>query len=138
MAVPQKLQHRIMVRSRNSISGHILKRTKGKDPCSYQHYSQQPKSGSKLNVHGQMNKQNMVRIDNGCYSLKKKERERSSHCGIKGSQCLWSTRMQIQSPAWRSGLRIQRCPCCSVGHSCDLDLILGLGTLYAMGRPKEK
>ena len=34
-------------------------------------------------------------------------------------QHLQSTRRQVQSPAWRSGLRIWRCHNCGIGHNCS-------------------
>ena len=39
----------------------------------------------------------------------------------------------VQSPAWHSGLRIQCCCSCGIGHSCDLDLIPGLGISICPG-----
>ena len=50
---------------------------------------------------------------------------------------LWNTGMQVWFPAWHSGLRIQRFLSCSVGRNCGRDLILGLGTPCATGRPKK-
>ena len=53
-------------------------------------------------------------------------------------QCLGCAGTQVPSPAWHSGLRIQHCHSCSLGHDYGSDLILGLGTPYAMGWPKKK
>ena len=53
-------------------------------------------------------------------------------------QHLWSFGMQIQSPAWQSGLRIPCCCSCSKGHNCGSYLIPGLGTPYVTGWPKKK
>ena len=52
--------------------------------------------------------------------------------------CLGSTGSQVQSLAQHSGLRIQRCFSCGLGHDCRSDLISGLGIPYASGRPKKK
>ena len=49
-----------------------------------------------------------------------------------------SAETEVWSPAWHSGLRIQRCCSWSLGDSCGLDLITGLGTPYAMGQRKEE
>ena len=53
-------------------------------------------------------------------------------------QCLGSARLQSRSPAQHSGLRIQRCRSCDLGHTGGLDLFPGPGTPYAVGRPKMK
>lgn len=37
-----------------------------------------------------------------------------------------------------SALRIQCCRSCSLGCDCNLDLIPGLETPYALGQPKQK
>ena len=58
------------------------------------------------------------------------------HSGIGGA--LVSTGMQIQSLVRHSGLRIQPWCSCSLGYSCCLDLIPGLGTPCATGQPKKK
>lgn len=47
---------------------------------------------------------------------------------------LWTAGTQVQSLTWRSRLRIQ----CGIGRNCDVDLIPGLGTLYAFGEAKKK
>ena len=49
-------------------------------------------------------------------------------------QSLCSTRMQVQSPAQLSGLKIQRFGSCGIAPSCGSGLIPGLGTLHAIGR----
>ena len=46
--------------------------------------------------------------------------------------------MQVRSPAWHSGLRIWSCHSCRVGGNCDSDLIPGLGTPCAVGKPKKE
>ena len=48
---------------------------------------------------------------------------------------LWSSETQVQPPAWQSGLRIQ---CCHSRRNHGSDLIPGLGTPYAIIRPKKK
>ena len=56
-----------------------------------------------------------------------------------GQWCLSSARMQIQSLAWHSELRIWHCCSCSISHNCGSDLIPGPGTSYAVGgQIKEK
>ena len=40
-------------------------------------------------------------------------------------QSVWSARLHIQSLAWHSGLRIQHCHSCDIGHKCDSNLIVG-------------
>ena len=57
---------------------------------------------------------------------------RSSRCGTTGSVAA------VQSLAPYSGLMMWCCHSCSVGYNCDLDLIPGPGTPYAVGWPKEK
>ena len=49
---------------------------------------------------------------------------------------LGSAGTQGRSLAWYSGLRIWHCCSCGLGRDCGLELILSLGTPYAMGRPK--
>ena len=51
---------------------------------------------------------------------------------------LGSTGARVQSLAQHSGLRIQCCHSCGIGHKCSSDLIPSLGTPYADGQPKEK
>ena len=46
--------------------------------------------------------------------------------------------MQVRSPSWHSGLRIQCCQSCGLGCNCGLDLIPGQGTPHATGQPKRK
>ena len=46
-------------------------------------------------------------------------------------QHLGSTRMQVQSLDWHSGLRIPHCHSCGVGRNYGLDLIPGPGAPYA-------
>lgn len=53
-------------------------------------------------------------------------------------QYLWSTGMQVRSPAWHSVLKIWPCQSCCVGYNCSLDLIPRLGTPYIAGWPKNK
>lgn len=53
-------------------------------------------------------------------------------------QYLWSTGMQVRSPAWHSVLKIWPCQSCCVGYNCGLDLIPRLGTPYIAGWPKNK
>ena len=53
------------------------------------------------------------------------------HKGI--SDVLEAAGMQVQSPAWHSGLRIWLCHSCSLGHDCGSDLIPGWGAPYAPG-----
>ena len=51
--------------------------------------------------------------------------------------CLCSARMQVQSLVQE---RVKRTPCCHswcVHYNCGSDLIPGLGTPYAVGRPKK-
>ena len=52
--------------------------------------------------------------------------------------CLWSSGMQVQSPAWHGGLSIQCCCNCSIDHNCGLDLILGQEAPYASGGQERK
>ena len=47
-------------------------------------------------------------------------------------------RMQVQSLALLSGLRIWCCHSCSLGCSCDLDQIPGPGTPHATWQPKKE
>ena len=51
---------------------------------------------------------------------------------------LWSTGLQVQSPARHSGLRIRHCSSCGVGHNCGSDPIPGLETPYATEQPKKE
>ena len=51
---------------------------------------------------------------------------------------LGSTRTQVQSLVWHSGLRIWHCCTCGLGHNFGSDLIPGLGTPYASGQPKKR
>ena len=69
-----------------------------------------------------------------CFSqTKKKVFLGSSRCGTTQQWHLWSTGTQVRSPAWHSGLRVQRCHSFGLGHSYDPDLIPGPGTAYATG-----
>ena len=68
----------------------------------------------------------------------KEDKGWSSCHGTWDRSCLWSTRKQVPSLAWLSGLRIWHCRCCSIGCNCCLDLISGPGTSCAMGWPKNK
>ena len=52
--------------------------------------------------------------------------------------CLWSSGMQVQSPAWHSGLRIWHCCSFSLILNSSLDLIPGPGSACAEGWPKMK
>ena len=52
--------------------------------------------------------------------------------------CLGSNGIQAWFPARHSGLRIQHCCSCGLGHNYRSDLILGLGTPLASGWPKKK
>ena len=53
--------------------------------------------------------------------------------------CLRSTRMQVWSLAWHSGLRIQHSRCsCSLACNCSSDLIPGPEAPYATGWLKKK
>ena len=45
---------------------------------------------------------------------------------------------QVQSPAWHRGLRIHCFRSFVLGQDYGSDLILGLGTPYALGQPKKK
>ena len=71
-----------------------------------------------------------------CIRLKKKIASGVPAVVPQGWWHLESAGKQVQSPAWHSGLRIQHCRSCGLGHDCSLDLIPGLGTPYASGRPK--
>ena len=51
---------------------------------------------------------------------------------------LGSSGMQVGSPAWHSGLGIQCCHSCGLGHNCSSDMNTGLRTPYAVGQPKKK
>ena len=51
---------------------------------------------------------------------------------------LGSAGMQVQFLAWNGWVRIHCCHSCSLGPNCGSDLIPGLGTPYAAGRPKMK
>ena len=51
---------------------------------------------------------------------------------------LRSTAIQVQPLAWHSGLRIQGCCSCGLGHNCSLDLIHGWGAPYATGQTQWK
>ena len=51
---------------------------------------------------------------------------------------LGSAGTQVRSPAWHGGLRIWYCCSCGLGLNCSSDLILGPGTPYAAGQPKNK
>ena len=53
-------------------------------------------------------------------------------------QCLGSAGMQVQSLIWHSGLRIQQCHSCGLGHNCGSDLIPDSGPPYASRQPKKK
>ena len=55
----------------------------------------------------------------------------------RDGQCLGSAGTRVRHPAWHSGLRIQCCRHCSLVHGCDLDLIPGLGSPYAVGGAKK-
>ena len=52
--------------------------------------------------------------------------------------CLWSAGTQVRSLVRLHGLRILCCHSCGTGRNCGLDLIFGLGALYALGRPKKR
>ena len=52
------------------------------------------------------------------------------HLGVLGQR--------FDSQPRHSGLRIQHCSSCDLGHNCGSDLIPGLGIPYASGRPKVK
>ena len=56
----------------------------------------------------------------------------------QGQQCLCSSRAEVQSSAWHSGLRIPCCHHCGIGHSCGSDLIPGPGTSTYHRRAKKK
>ena len=49
-----------------------------------------------------------------------------------------SAGMQVRSLAQYSGLRIRHCRSCGVGRDGSSDLISGLETPFAVGRPKKK
>ena len=51
---------------------------------------------------------------------------------------LWIPGMQVQSPAWHSGLRIGGCCSCGVGCNCGSALIPGPETPYVLGPSKKK
>ena len=53
-------------------------------------------------------------------------------------QCVWYTRMQVRSWVQHSRLRVWYYHSCRVDHNYSLDLIPGLGTPHAAGRPKKK
>ena len=53
-------------------------------------------------------------------------------------QHLGSAGVQVQPPAWHSGLRIHCCHSCTLGCDYGLDLFPGPGTPYATGWPKMK
>ena len=52
--------------------------------------------------------------------------------------CLGSTGRQVPFLARHSGLRIRHYRSYGLGGNCGSDLIPGLGTPYALGRPKKK
>ena len=54
----------------------------------------------------------------------------------RGRPHLGSTGIQVQSPAWPSGLGIRHCHSYGLGQDCGLDLIPGPGTPYGLGQPK--
>ena len=55
---------------------------------------------------------------------------------VQGDQWwLGSAGTQVRSPVGQSGLRIQCCHSCVLGHAFGLDLIPGPGTPYASERP---
>ena len=64
----------------------------------------------------------------------------SSGSGVLGHRIdPWSQHSRDRScvPALQhNGLGIRRCHSCGVGRKCSLDMIPGLGTPYAAGRPK--
>ena len=53
--------------------------------------------------------------------------------GILGAAKLW-----FRSLAQHSGLGIQRCHSCGLGHDYGSDLIPGLGALCAVGQSKKR
>ena len=55
-------------------------------------------------------------------------------------QCLGNawTWFEDLIPAWHSGLRIQHCNNCGIGHNCRSFLIPGLKTPYVVGHQKKK
>ena len=59
-------------------------------------------------------------------------------CGTVGLVVSWEHWVQVQSPVWHNGLRIQHCRRCGLGCNCGSDLIPGLGTSYAKGSQKRK
>ena len=75
----------------------------------------------------------------GAALKKKKEKKRGlsrvSAVAQWDRQHLRSTGTWVQFLAQHSGLRIQRCQSCGLGHDCGSDLIPGP---HAMGRPKMK
>ena len=71
------------------------------------------------------------------HELKKKKNPGVPAVEQWGWWCLGNAGMQVQSLARHSGLRIQHCHSCSLGHNYGLDLIPGLGTPYVAGQPKK-
>ena len=60
----------------------------------------------------------------------------SSHDGVGG--VLGMLAHWVQSLALHCGLGIQHCHSRGLCHSCDSDVIPGLGTPYAVGQPRKK
>ena len=50
----------------------------------------------------------------------------------------WRTKMQVQSQAWHSVLRVWHCLSCGISRNCGSDLTPGPRTPHAVGRPKKK
>ena len=65
-----------------------------------------------------------------------KSEDVSSCCGATGLVVSWEC--SDANLAWHSGLRIGCCCSWGLGCNCGLDLIPGLGSPYAAGRPKKK
>ena len=55
----------------------------------------------------------------------------------QNQQHLCSAWMQVPSLDQHSGLRIWCCCSYDLSHNCGLDLIPGLGNVYATGQPKN-
>ena len=68
----------------------------------------------------------------------KKKIVRRSRCGEMGSATSLECYNSGLIPSLTQRVKEQHCCICGIDHNCSSYLILGLGTPYAMGKPKKK
>ena len=62
----------------------------------------------------------------------------SSLCGTMGSAASWELLSAGSIPGWHSGLRVQHCYSCGLGHNSGSELIPGWVTPYVKGQPNKQ